>query len=220
MAAGVPRPIVRCVWHTWRLQSVAYSSATDTTCCGCCPQAEIAYACQLLVLVCGFSGSDKTELKEGLGYYAIGAQCDRFTFNLTFGVPGIDCCTELGTGVQQDPANYTCYGWFQADASNVCPTDRDARCSCDCHQPATLSVEECCATSPTMPSTTVSTLLSIVLVIALFIPLVMAIFLTTVTAVDIIGDLDDSDDDGGDDDDTKAGDGDETMNPLEDTPSD
>ena len=209
MAAGVPRPIVRCVWHTWHLQSVAYSSATDTTCCGCCPQAEIAYACQLLVLVCGFSGSDKTELKEELGFRRCWG-----------GVPGIDCCTEQ---VYLAP-NYTCYGWFQADASNVCPTDRDARCSCDCHQPATygatLSVEECCATSPMMSSTTVSTLLSIVLVIALFIPLVMAIFLTTVTAVDIIGDLDDSDDDGGDDDDTKAGDGDETMNPLEDTPSD
>ena len=60
------------------------------------------------------------------------------------GIPGTDCCP--GT----DPAN-TCYGWFQADASNVCPTDRMARSSCDCHQPRdaagnidALSMEFCC----------------------------------------------------------------------------
>ena len=102
----------------------AYSIATDTTRCGCCPQAEIAYACQLLVLVCGLGSSDSAHV-------------------------------------------------------------------------------------------VVSIVVTIVVIIALFIPLVMAMFLATVTAVDIIGDLDDSDD-GGDDDDTEAGDDDETMNPLGD----
>ena len=58
-------------------------------------------------------------------------------------IPGTDCCQ--GT----DPAN-TCYAWFQADVSNVCPDDSVARDSCDCHMPEdasgniALSMEECC----------------------------------------------------------------------------